>query len=331
MELEEERTKLTKTGFVTFKTICKRVGAPLFMAFVAPFFFLCVCSARAFQVQQTLLERRTFKFKVEPASTARDIIWKNLNIDDKMFWGRSIVVNAVVFFLIFFWSTPIGLVTSLVQLKSLARLFRNTFGWTAAGDFIDDIPDWLAGPLSSYLPIILLAVFLAIVPMLLELLARAQGLRSSSSVETAVVERCAMATCFGLGVLTRCLGRLLVHCGQCYFGGDAGWRNGANLFVFSRDCGESANHCRFVGIGSSSTGGWVCVESFMLKAFCCCALTRPQCIGVFLYILLGPSGDGHVGNIIVASRPSDCWIDQEEISGKVGQRTIGCISTSNPK
>jgi hypothetical protein len=80
------------------------------------------------------------------APTPRDIFWKNVQVNDSVRFmfatllfisillfqmdpkqnkGRVLLVNVVTFFLIFFWATPIGAVTSMINLAALARLLRS--------------------------------------------------------------------------------------------------------------------------------------------------------------------------------------------------------------
>ena len=83
---------------------------------------------------------------------------------------------------------PIAFITSLVNLVALAKLARQA-GLEQLAQRIESIPVSIQAPLTSVLPVLIIAVFLAIVPLILALLFKLQGVRSRMRAERMVMTR----------------------------------------------------------------------------------------------------------------------------------------------
>ncbi|KAL8964621.1 MAG: hypothetical protein Q9183_004328, partial [Haloplaca sp. 2 TL-2023] len=108
-----------------------------------------------------------------------EVIWKNL----KMNWAsrviRGIVSTAVVAALVIFWSIPVGFVGILSNIQSLIELAPFL-------SFLNNMPSVIFGIIQGLLPVILLAVLMALVPIFLRIMAKVAGAPSLGAVELKV-------------------------------------------------------------------------------------------------------------------------------------------------
>lgn len=114
---------------------------------------------------------------VTDAPEPQQLIWTNLS---KKFYERIIrqyVVYAVVFLTIFFYLIPIGFISALTTLDNLVKLLP----------FLKPIVTQKAikTVLEAYLPQLALIIFLALLPMFLLFLSKAEGIPSESHVTRA--------------------------------------------------------------------------------------------------------------------------------------------------
>lgn len=88
------------------------------------------------------------------------IIWSNLRIK---WWERIIRYGVSVAFvgaLVIFWAIPSAFVGSLSNINNLTDMVPFL-------EFITDVPDWILGAITGLLPTILMAVLMALVPIIL--------------------------------------------------------------------------------------------------------------------------------------------------------------------
>ncbi|KAF9963585.1 hypothetical protein BGZ65_002034 [Modicella reniformis] len=124
---------------------------------------------------QTVNTHETLSCQTVLAPEPRDIIWDNLNLPPNELGIRTVVVNTIIFFMIFFWSGPIGLLSSLLNLDSLEKWFPGATKLAMANPIFKSL-------LQGFLPSIGLELLLAVVPMILEVLCKNQGLQSYSGI-----------------------------------------------------------------------------------------------------------------------------------------------------
>ncbi|KAA8650426.1 putative DUF221 domain protein [Aspergillus tanneri] len=104
------------------------------------------------------------------------VIWSNLRI---MSWERvirSIAVIAFVTALIVFWAIPtavVGAISNINFLTNKVPFLR----------FINNCPDWLKGAITSLLPVVLMSVLMALLPIVLRFAAKLRGAPSLAAVE----------------------------------------------------------------------------------------------------------------------------------------------------
>ncbi|KAI1316467.1 hypothetical protein EDD11_009957 [Mortierella claussenii] len=124
---------------------------------------------------QTVNTQETLSCETSLAPEPRDVFWDNLNLPPGELGVRSVVVNTTVFFLIFFWTGPIGVFSSFLNLESLEKLIPGISKIAEANPLIKSL-------IQGFLPTIGVTIFLAVVPKILEALCVRQGIQSHSGV-----------------------------------------------------------------------------------------------------------------------------------------------------
>lgn len=133
------------------------------------FFSSRVAAASA---SQTLHAQIVTHWTVNGAPESRELLWSNLTIKFFQREVRQYVVYVIVALTIFFYMIPIGVISALTTLKNLMKILP----------FIKPIVKLvpLKTVLEAYLPQIALIVFLALLPTLLLVLSKLEGLSSMS-------------------------------------------------------------------------------------------------------------------------------------------------------
>lgn len=104
------------------------------------------------------------------------VIWSNLRIK---WWERIIRHSATIAFvvaLIVFWAIPTAVVGAISNINFLTDKVKFL-------SFIDNCPDWLKGAITSLLPVILMSVLMALLPIILRLMAKLGGAPSQAEIE----------------------------------------------------------------------------------------------------------------------------------------------------
>jgi hypothetical protein len=134
-------------------------------------FFYLVIPSHAESNQQTQEDIRYFY--VEEAPAPKHMLWQNLTSPS---WARRVrtgLVWTAVFALILGYTIPVGFASSLANLQGLAR--TKAFSWLKP---ILDISPVLTSFIQGFLPPLVVALFLALLPNLLKYLSRQQGFSS---------------------------------------------------------------------------------------------------------------------------------------------------------
>jgi calcium permeable stress-gated cation channel len=108
-----------------------------------------------------------------------EVIWKNLAVSNASRKIKMAVATAAITLLTIFWAIPVTFVGALTNINYLT----NEVPFLS---FINDIPDVILGAVTGLLPVILLAVLMALVPILCGLLAKFAGAPTLSAVEMKV-------------------------------------------------------------------------------------------------------------------------------------------------
>lgn len=105
-----------------------------------------------------------------------EIIWSNMRLKwwERIF--RSIAACAFIIVLIIFWTIPVAVVGSISNIDSLIEKLP----WLG---FLHKIPHFIYGVVSGFLPTVLLAVLMALLPIILRAMAKIAGAPTKTLVE----------------------------------------------------------------------------------------------------------------------------------------------------
>ncbi|PYI36734.1 DUF221 domain protein [Aspergillus indologenus CBS 114.80] len=104
------------------------------------------------------------------------VIWSNLRIK---WWERIMRYAATIAFvcaMIVFWAIPTAVVGSISNINFLTSKVPFL-------KFINDVPSWIQGVITSLLPTVLMSILMALVPIILRLMAKLGGAPSLAAVE----------------------------------------------------------------------------------------------------------------------------------------------------
>ncbi|KAF9916827.1 hypothetical protein BX616_002711 [Lobosporangium transversale] len=149
----------TSTGFVTFE----EMNAAQILA-------------------QTVNTQETLTCETFLAPEPRDVYWDNLNLPPNELDVRTVVINVIVFILIFFWSGPVSVFSSFLNLASLNKIFPGISKLAGKNAILKSL-------IQGFLPTVGVIIFLAVVPQFLLILCRRQGIRSHSEIAHALYSK----------------------------------------------------------------------------------------------------------------------------------------------
>ncbi|KAF9088839.1 hypothetical protein BGX23_007090 [Mortierella sp. AD031] len=124
---------------------------------------------------QTVNTQETLSCETFMAPEPRDVYWDNLNLPPSELGVRTIVINVVVFLLVFFWAGPVGVFSSFLNLDSLDRIFPGISKIAGLNPILKSL-------IQGFLPTVGVIIFLAVVPRILLSLCRQQGIQSHSEI-----------------------------------------------------------------------------------------------------------------------------------------------------
>jgi calcium permeable stress-gated cation channel len=111
-----------------------------------------------------------------------EVIWSNLRIKWWELVLRKLATTGFVVALIIFWSIPVAGVASISNINKL----ENTKNFTWLHQIFDPIPSVIRGVVTGLLPVIALAVLMALLPIILRAMAKWGGDPTRSAVELTV-------------------------------------------------------------------------------------------------------------------------------------------------
>lgn len=126
----------------------------------------------AVSASQTIHSQLLDKWSLMEAPEPRELLWENLSIPFFTRLVRQYVVYVIVFFTIFFYMIPITFISAFTTLENLKKYLP----------FLKPIVNQpeIKTVLEAYLPQIALLAFLAILPMILLALSKAEGIPALS-------------------------------------------------------------------------------------------------------------------------------------------------------
>ncbi|KAL2843223.1 hypothetical protein BJX68DRAFT_156882 [Aspergillus pseudodeflectus] len=108
-----------------------------------------------------------------------DVIWDNMSIKWWERYLRTFGIIAIVVGMVIGWAFPVAFTGLLSQLSYL----EDAFTWLS---WISKLPEWFISAVQGILPPLFLAILMAILPLLLRFLCRAQGLHTGMEIELTV-------------------------------------------------------------------------------------------------------------------------------------------------
>ncbi|KAL4867422.1 hypothetical protein BDV12DRAFT_120716 [Aspergillus spectabilis] len=108
-----------------------------------------------------------------------DVIWDNMSIRWWERYLRTFGVLIIVVGMVIGWAFPVAFTGLLSQLSYL----EDAFSWLS---WIGKMPEWLISAVQGILPPLFLAILMAVLPLLLRFLCRAQGLQTGMGIELTV-------------------------------------------------------------------------------------------------------------------------------------------------
>ncbi|OZJ05434.1 hypothetical protein BZG36_01612 [Bifiguratus adelaidae] len=112
----------------------------------------------------------------------KDVIWANLNIRPWEILFRRIIVALITAAIVILWAIPVAFVSAIAQLSTLTSLLPFL-------KVINNFPPAAIGIIQGVLPAIALAVLVALVPIIFNLLSRFEGYTTWSSVYLASMDK----------------------------------------------------------------------------------------------------------------------------------------------
>ncbi|KAF7162644.1 hypothetical protein CNMCM5623_007869 [Aspergillus felis] len=108
-----------------------------------------------------------------------DVIWDNMSMKWWERYLRTFGILTIVCAMVVGWAFPVAFTGLLSQLSYL----ENAFKWLS---WLSKLPDWLISAIQGILPPLFLAILMALLPLILRFLCRAQGSHTGMAIELTV-------------------------------------------------------------------------------------------------------------------------------------------------
>ncbi|KAG9324038.1 hypothetical protein KVV02_004715 [Mortierella alpina] len=131
---------------------------------------------------QTVNTEETLTCETFLAPEPRDVYWDNLNLPPGEIAVRTVVVNVICFFLVFFWAGPVSVFSSFLNLDSLNKIFPGISRLAGKNRILKSL-------IQGFLPTVGVIIFLTVVPKILLSLCRRQGMQSHSEIEQSLYNK----------------------------------------------------------------------------------------------------------------------------------------------
>ena len=108
-----------------------------------------------------------------------EVVWENLGTSYSSRKGKIIVATIIIWIMVIFWAIPVAFVGALSNINYLTNKVHFL-------SFINHIPKVILGVVTGLLPVVLLAVLMALVPIFCGLLAKFAGEPTQSAIQLKV-------------------------------------------------------------------------------------------------------------------------------------------------
>lgn len=127
------------------------------------------CQSAIHHVPKTMAPRMV---EISP----EDVIWDNMAMSWWMQWSRTLLAGAFIFGMVLLWTIPVAFSASLASIDDLIAQYE-WLSFLRQNEKVHDFVKLAAG----VLPPVILAILLALVPMILNFVAEFQGVKTGSS------------------------------------------------------------------------------------------------------------------------------------------------------
>eukprot|EP00168_Porphyra_purpurea_P011546 TRINITY_DN292_c0_g1_i5.p1 TRINITY_DN292_c0_g1~~TRINITY_DN292_c0_g1_i5.p1 ORF type:complete len:799 (-),score=236.19 TRINITY_DN292_c0_g1_i5:132-2528(-) len=127
---------------------------------------------------QTNYARFQQSWKTSRAAEPDAVNWPSLSIKGATVDVRKLISFISIMLLTFFWIVPVTFLQGLANLEELSEL--PAFSWLV---FVNNLPVFIKGLISGYLPPLILAVFLSLIPVFIRLLVGIQRQHALGTVD----------------------------------------------------------------------------------------------------------------------------------------------------
>ncbi|KAI0739087.1 DUF221-domain-containing protein [Daedaleopsis nitida] len=137
----------------------------------------------AHMAAQVLTHHMPYRMQAQGVGVSpEDVIWSNLNMNPYEARIRMALSWGITLGLIIVWAIPVAFVGAISNVHSLCT----TYSWLA---WLCDLPPVVVGIISGILPPTLLAILMMMLPIILRLLARFEGLPQRTLIERTLMKR----------------------------------------------------------------------------------------------------------------------------------------------
>ncbi|ORZ02958.1 hypothetical protein BCR43DRAFT_482456 [Syncephalastrum racemosum] len=125
---------------------------------------------------QVLVDSTPFRLQVELAPEPRDVLWENVAMHGRERVIRKFMVFGILIFLVFFWIIPISYFSALTSVASLKNYFPWLMDLASKNKYLQQI-------IQGFVPTLAVVIFMAFVPLIVNLLSVIEGFRTRSEAE----------------------------------------------------------------------------------------------------------------------------------------------------
>ncbi|KAI9255766.1 hypothetical protein BDA99DRAFT_517557 [Phascolomyces articulosus] len=125
---------------------------------------------------QVLIDSTPFRLNAELAAEPRNVLWENIAMHGRERSIRKAVIFCILIFLVFFWVFPISYFSALTSERSLQNYFPWLIDLAAKSKILHQI-------VVGFLPTLAVVIFMAILPVIVNILSHIEGFQSRSEAE----------------------------------------------------------------------------------------------------------------------------------------------------
>ncbi|KAI9497544.1 hypothetical protein BDB00DRAFT_628628 [Zychaea mexicana] len=133
-------------------------------------------SVSACVAAQVLIDSTPFRLHAELAAEPRNVLWENIAMHGRERTIRKVVIFCILMFLVFFWVFPISYFSALTSERSLQNYFPWLMDLASKNKILHQI-------VVGFLPTLAVVVFMAILPVIVNVLSVIEGFQSRSEAE----------------------------------------------------------------------------------------------------------------------------------------------------